>query len=586
MENRILILAPRGRDAEVVQAVIQAHGLAGHRCADGAGLLHELNRDAAAAILTEEVLGDGFDLALGAWLAAQAPWSDFPFVVLASRQPGRRSERALASLRELGNIVLLERPLNPETLGSAARSAVRGRHRQYATRHHLADLQASKRTVDQLNAALESRIAARTAALADANDRLMREIAERERAQASVVQGQKMEAIGRLTGGMAHDFNNLLHVVNLNLQFILRAAAEGRIADCARRAKEAIARGTRLTAQLLSFARAQSLAPKLQDVNALIANLSELIGVSVGSRVTLVLDLAPEPLDALLDGPQLEMAVLNMAVNSRDAMPDGGRLTIRTRAVESAPGDATDELAPAVSSDGPGPGPGRGRGHVQVSVEDEGVGIPPSLLAKVFDPFFTTKPDGQGTGLGLSQVYGFARQSGGSAEVRSTVGTGTTVVLCFPRAERAAGNPVATVAAALEGRPEQEVLVVEDDANVRQGLVEGLRLLNYTVREAADGSAGLQELERRRPSLLLADYLMPGMNGAQLVAAARRLHPGMPILIATGYADMAQVEEVIERRAVLTKPFDLETLAAAVAGELSRAAGCTPASAEAPAPSA
>ena len=579
MENRVLILAPRGRDAEVIQAVLEAHGVKGFACADGVALLRELNRDAAAAIVTEEVLGDGFDLVLGAWLADQPPWSDFPFVVLANRQPGRRSERALASLRELGNIVLLERPLNPETLSSAARAVVRGRQRQYATRLHLADLEASKRTVDELNTELESRIVARTAALADANDRLMREIAERERVQASVVQGQKMEAIGRLTGGMAHDFNNLLHVVNLNLQFILRVAAEGRIADCARRAKEAIARGTRLTAQLLSFARAQSLAPKLQDVNALIANLSELIEVSVGSRVTLVLDLAPEPLDVLLDGAQLEMAVLNMAVNSRDAMPAGGRLTIRTRARAGGFKSGADtDTDPARPSDA--------RGQVEVSVEDDGVGIPPSVLGKVFDPFFTTKPDGQGTGLGLSQVYGFARQSGGSAEVRSTGGRGTTVVLRFPRAERADDDPVAPTTVALEGRPEHEVLVVEDDANVREGIVEGLRLLNYTVREAVDGLAGLQELERRRPSLLLADYLMPGMNGAQLVAAARRLHPGMPILLATGYADMAQVEQVVERRAVLTKPFDLETLAAAVAGELARVVGAAPVPGEVPTPAA
>jgi len=546
MQKRVLIHAPRGRDAEVIAGVLTGQGIDSLVCADTDTLLEGMAREAAAAIVTEEVLGDGFDVALGAYLSAQPAWSDFPFVVLATRQAGRRSARALASLQELGNIVLLERPVNPETLASAARSAVRARERQYATRRHLAAIEASKRTVDELNNELEGRIAGRTADLASANDRLMREIAERERVQGSVVQGQKLEAIGRLTGGMAHDFNNLLHVVNMNLQFIVRMAEDERLAVYARRAKEAVARGSRLTAQLLSFARAQSLVPKLNDVNALIANLNELIEVSAGSRVKVELALAERSLPAVLDSGQLEMAVLNMAVNSRDAMADGGTLTIRTEAVDEAGGR-----------------------FVRVRVSDNGAGIPPSLLTKVFDPFFTTKPVGKGTGLGLSQVYGFARQSGGNAEIQSTVGRGTTVVLTFPRADAeealAAAEPAASLAAPLGG---EQVLVVEDDAQVRQGIVECLRMLGYTVREAVDGVAGLGALKENRPDLLLVDYLMPGMNGAELITAARHLYPGMPILLATGYADMAQVEKVIGRQSVLAKPFDLETLGSAVASEL------------------
>ncbi|WPB56960.1 response regulator [Xylophilus sp. GOD-11R] len=546
MENRVLIHAPRGRDAQVIAGVLSTQGIACLICPDTASLLAEMAREAAAAIVTEEVLGEGFDTALGQYLAAQPAWSDFPFVVMATRQSGRRSARAVASLQELGNIVLLERPVNPETLASAARSAVRARTRQYATRKHLAAIEASKQVVEALNGELESRIQARTADLASANDRLMHEIAERERAQASVVQGQKLEAIGRLTGGMAHDFNNLLHVVNMNLQFIARMADDEKLGVYARRAREAVSRGSRLTAQLLSFARAQSLLPKLNDVNALIGNMRELIEVSVGSRIRVELHLAPGSAPAVLDSGQLEMAVLNMSVNSRDAMPDGGTLSIRTEIV----------------SDGPAP-------TVRVSVSDTGAGIPPSLLTKVFDPFFTTKPVGKGTGLGLSQVYGFARQSGGTSEIRSEVGRGTTVMLRFPLAQAEEAEAIAQLpAAGVDGHPDQQVLVVEDDAQVRQGIVECLRLLGYTVHEATDGAAGLHALERHRPDLLLVDYLMPGMNGAELITAARRLHPGMPILLATGYADMAQVEKVIGRQSVLAKPFDLETLGAAVASEL------------------
>ena len=550
MENRVLIHAPRGRDAQVIEGVLRAQNMTCVVCPDVAFLLAEMAKDAAAAIVTEEALRDGFDAAVGGYLAAQPAWSDFPFVVLATRQSGRRSAQAVASLQELGNVVLLERPVNPETLASAARSAVRARSRQYATRRHLAAIEASKQTVHVLNGELENRIATRTADLASANDRLMREIAERERVQATVVQGQKLEAIGRLTGGMAHDFNNLLHVVNMNLQFIARTADDDRLATYARRAKEAVARGSRLTAQLLSFARAQSLVPKLVDINALIANMSELIEVSAGSRVKVSLALTAAGTPAVLDSGQLEMAVLNMAVNSRDAMPDGGELTIRTETIDTP--------------DGP---------NVQVSVSDNGAGIPPSLLAKVFDPFFTTKPIGQGTGLGLSQVYGFAQQSGGSAEVQSTVGQGTTVLLRFPLAATEAAEAADAAAAAPppSSRPdgaEIQVLVVEDDAQVRQGIVECLRMLRYTVREAVDGTSGLQALRQHRPDLLLVDYLMPGMNGAELITAARQLYPGMPILLATGYADMAQVEKVIGRQAVLAKPFDLETLGAAVATEL------------------
>ena len=546
-----MILAPHGRDAQVIASVLERDRVECVVCADASSLLSELEVAAATAVVTEEALAGGLDESLRDYLVRQPAWSDFPFVVLATRQSSRRSVRAAASLQELGNLVILERPLNPDTLLSAVRSALRARQRQYAARRYLTDIEAGKQTVERLNTELESRIAARTSDLAGANDRLMREIADRERIQSKVVQGQKLEAIGRLTGGIAHDFNNLLHAVSLNLQLITRMGSEGRIADYARRAKESVDCGARLTAQLLSFARAQSLLPRMHDVNAMVSSLQELIEVSVGSKIQVRIELCDGEAWALIDGAQLEMALLNLAVNSRDAMPDGGRLTVRTALKTGADG----------------------RSLVQISVQDTGCGIPETIQAKVFDPFFTTNGDGEGTGLGLSQVYGFANQSGGSAEVSSMEGQGTTVTLRFPQVK---ALPVSEVAAPAQtngsanGQTRTEVLVVEDDIAVRQGIAEGLRLLNYKVREASDGESGLRELRRRMPDLLMSDYLMPGMNGAQFIAAARQINPKIPVLVATGHADMAEVEKLVGVQSVLKKPFDLETLNAAVGNELAR----------------
>lgn len=551
MENRVLVLAPRGRDAQVVLAVLEREKIDTQVCPSSDSFISHLLDGAGAAIVTEEALNTELLQTLGGYLANQPAWSDLPFVILAIRQPHRRPAHAAASLQELGNVVLLERPVNPETLVSAARSALRARERQYRARRYLNDIETTKLTVEHLNGELESRIQARTGDLAGANDRLMREIADRERMQSKIVQGQKLEAIGRLTGGIAHDFNNLLHIVNLNLQFISRLAKDEKIAAYARRAKDSVDRGARLTAKLLSFSRSQSLLPRLHDVNAMVRNLQELVEVSIGSKVQLRLDLDDEAVWARLDGAQLEMALLNMAVNSRDAMPDGGTLTIRTSVSRSQ----------------------AGQHWALISVEDTGSGIPEAIQNKVFDPFFTTKPEGEGTGLGLSQVYGFANQSGGSVEVRSEEGVGTTITLRFALAEIPIEDSE-TVAAlpASESKPDlpTEILVVEDDPDVRQGIVEGLRLLSYRVREASDGESGLRELQRRMPDLLMADYLMPGMNGTDFVAAARKLNPKIPVLIATGYADMTEVERSVGAQSVLKKPFDLETLNAAVTRELAR----------------
>ncbi|MCU4121296.1 ATP-binding protein [Variovorax sp. N23] len=551
MERRVLIHAPRGRDAAVVQQVLHDIQLVAVVCASADAMLAALDQGAAAAILTEESLLQVPEAPLRAWLMAQPSWSDFPFIVLASRDAGGRSRQALALLQTLGNAFVLERPVHTETLARAADAAVRARRRQYATRLHLQQLEDTRAEVERLNTELEVRIAARTHELAGANDRLMAEIAERERAQAALIQVQKMEAIGRLTGGIAHDFNNLLHVVNMNLDLVSRVAKDEKVLGIASRAKGAVGRGAKLTGQLLSFARNQSLLPRLTDVNLLLDGMRELVVVSVGPSVQVELALCAEPAWAVLDANQLEMAVLNLSVNARDAMPNGGTLSISTR------------LCPGVGELPPGD-------YVAVSIQDNGMGIPPHLLSKVFDPFFTTKPVGSGTGLGLSQVYGFARQSGGLALVRSEEGQGTQVEMVFPASHERASAASATIASAPQDHAarRQRVLVIEDDAEVRRAIVESLSMLGYVVSEAADGAAGLRALSAAPHDLLVIDYAMPGLNGAEVIAKAREMVGDIPVILATGYADMAEVGRVLGTQSILIKPFDISTLASAVSKAL------------------
>ena len=551
MEYRVLIHAPRGRDAAVVQQVVGARHAA-PVCANGQDLLAGMSQGAAAAVVTEEALSDeALTAALQQWLSAQPPWSDFPFVVLASKQPGPRPAAALAVLHAMGNVILLERPLNAETLASAADAAVRARIRQYATRQHLDDINRAQAEVQALNSHLELRIEDRTRELAEANNRLMKEIAERERAQAALTQVQKMEAIGRLTGGIAHDFNNLLHVVNMNLELISLYAKEEKVKPVVDRAKSAAKRGAKLTGQLLSFARNQSLLPKLTHVNRLLVGMKDLLEISAGAAVEVNLELCEEQASVIVDPSQLEMAVLNLAVNARDAMPEGGKLTISTCARKHVESDQQLKAGD----------------YVVVTVSDTGPGIPSQLLGKVFDPFFTTKPLGSGTGLGLSQVYGFTRQSGGVAVIRSEIGKGTIVEMYFPAAPADAQDVTESAAAPAitHGVKSRSILVVEDDADVRRVIVECLGLIGYSVTEASNGHEGLEAIGRARPDLLVVDYAMPDMTGAEVISRAREMVGNIPVILATGYADMAAVERLAGKPAILRKPFDINSLGAAVA---------------------
>ena len=554
MEDRVLLLALRGRDSQVVEQLLCKQGLKCRACTSVAELTEQLGAGAGTALITEESLVDADREGLVEWLASQPPWSDFPFVLLATKRSGHRPADALQILEQLGNVIVLERPIHGETLLRAVSSALRGRRRQYEARRHLEELKNAEERLTQLNATLEARISERTVELSRANDQLMQEIAERERAQAALVQAQKMEAMGQLTGGIAHDFNNLLTVVSGNLEMIQRRAADEKTTKQASFAIQAANRAAKLTQQLLAFSRSQRLDLKPVDINALLSGMSDLLERTIGSEARIEMQLTPTAPWALADANQLELAVLNLAINARDAMPEGGVITISS----------------SLESDSEGEGGGSGKRFGVISVCDTGTGIAGDLIEKVFDPFFTTKPVGKGTGLGLSQVYGIARQSGGTVKLRSAVGEGSTVSIWLPLA--AAPRDVAGQGETGD-RPErseigERILVVEDDEGVRRFVVECLEMLGCKVFQAANGSEALDRLTDARPDLMIVDFAMPGMNGAQVATLVRERLPDLPIILATGYADMDAVDEVVAADRVLRKPFQIDELAAAVRAAL------------------
>jgi signal transduction histidine kinase/CheY-like chemotaxis protein len=543
-EERLLLLALRGRDSGVIAQLLDKQGHECQVCSDAADLAHQLCQGAGTAIITEESLLGADRQALDQWLDRQPTWSDFPFILLATKRSGRRPPDAIEVLERLGNVVVLERPIHGETLASAVKSALRVRRRQYDARYRLVELQEAEERLTQLNASLEARIADRTHELSVANNQLQQEISERARMQSALAQSQKMEAIGQLTGGIAHDFNNLLTVISGNLELIKRRAVDERILRLAGFAGEAAARAGKLTHQLLAFSRTQQLTLAPVNLNALAEAMNDLLARTIGPQIEKRWALDPESPWVNADINQLELAVLNLAINARDAMPAGGTLTIST-AVKCA--------APEGLPYGP---------YGVISVSDTGVGIPANVLAKVFDPFFTTKPVGKGTGLGLSQVFGISKQSGGIAHITSTEGRGTTVGIWLPLIPAAAINgDLDCLTAPKMGQPGENILVIDDDDGVRTFVVESLESLGYSVRAAPDGPAGLALIKAEIPDLLLVDFAMPGMTGVDVIKAVQKIKPALPTILATGYAETDTIDQVAGPIRVLRKPFQIDQLA-------------------------
>jgi PAS domain S-box-containing protein len=374
---------------------------------------------------------------------------------------------------------------------------------------------------------------------------------------------QKMEAVGHLTGGIAHDFNNMLQGISGALELMEYRVQDERPEELQHyidAARQSVDRAAGLTSRMLAFARRQALVPTALNPDALIRGMAELIERTVGPSIQLEMHLLDRPVSALCDANQLENALLNLAINARDAMPDGGHLVITTapRALDGAPGGAATGDAGEVT-------PGD---YVEITVSDTGTGMPPDVLAHAFEPFFTTKPIGRGTGLGLSQLYGFVRQSGGTVQLESTPGKGTTVRLFLP----CPAQPVDTAEAptrALARKPGiatagvvgRKVLVVEDEDNVRSLIVETLERFGCRVLQAGDGPAGLDIMQSGQPiDLLITDVGLPGLNGRQLAEACQAVRPGLPVLLITGYAGNA-LEDLPHGHgmAILRKPFSLDT---------------------------
>jgi len=421
---------------------------------------------------------------------------------------------------------------------------------------------------ERLRLALEAMVAERTRELVEANDKLRTEAEERERIEEELRQAHKMEAVGQLTGGLAHDFNNLLAGISGSLEMMRLRTAQGRMTELGRyieAALSSVGRAAALTHRLLAFSRRQTLDPKPIRVDGLVGSMEDLFRRTVGPSIQIETKLAGGGLwPVLCDPNQLENALLNLVINACDAMPDGGHLAIETANV------ALDEKG-AASSDEPlrNVPPGE---YVAVSVTDTGTGMSPTTMTRVFEPFFTTKPLGQGTGLGLSMIYGFVQQSGGHIHLRSEVGQGTTVTIYLPRHLGAVDGAEIDTVAGLPARGTAVVLVVEDELPIRMVIADVLSDLGYTVLEAGDGGSALKILEAGTLiDLLITDVGLPGgTNGRQLADTARQRRPDLKVLFITGYAESAAVRNglIEEGMQVMTKPFALEALAAKIQGIL------------------
>jgi PAS domain S-box-containing protein len=381
-----------------------------------------------------------------------------------------------------------------------------------------------------------------------------RDVTDLKSAQEQLRQSQKMEALGQLTGGIAHDFNNLLTVVVGGLDIITKRADDAKLKRYAENALAAAERGARLTGQLLAFSRVQRLEVRPTFVAPLIENMRPLLRNVLGPGITKQFDLDEAMMPVMADPTQLEVAILNLAINARDAMPDGGVLTFSTRPVRIA-GDSDLENGD----------------YIELCISDTGLGMPSAVAERAFEPFFTTKEVGKGTGLGLSMVYGMARQSGGAARIESTPGKGTAVKLLFRKADDAVAEVGAAsdepVGTAVPFAP-LSVLVIDDDPDVRGFIVNSLEEQGYRVREASDGRQGLAALERETPDLVVLDFIMPGLSGADVARQIREKRPEQPILFVSGYSETEAVKRTAPDAPVLAKPFRADALQKAVRGAI------------------
>ncbi len=640
MIARVLILAPRGRDAAIAAELLARGAIETHVCDSQPDLVEALRQGAGAVMLTEEALAPSAADLID-WVAGQPAWSDIPFVVLANGSRTPRTSLATSRLGDLGNVVLLERPLHADAMLGAVRSALKARARQYEVRDAAATLEQAvvdrtadlEATRDGLEVALEAagmgswdidivtgltrrtlrhdeifgyatkldhwdvesflahvdpsqRDATQAAfsealvsgsldiecsiTTADGRSRcivakgrvrygadgnairmtgVVSDITDRRDADMQLAQAQKMDAIGQLTGGVAHDFNNLLTPIVGSLDLIRRRHKDDeKTQRMIGGALQAAERAATLTQRLLSFARRQALQPRAVDIGKLIDGIVDLIRRSLGPSITVVLDIPAHLSSARVDPNQLELALLNLAINARDAMPGGGRLML---GVSEASVDGRNALGL------------KGGGYVRLVVADTGSGMDQATLARATEPFFSTKGVGKGTGLGLSMVHGLAAQSGGTLKLESVPGTGTTIELWLPASAETGVEPDKPAAEPVVAERAATVLLVDDEELVRSATAEMLRDIGYSVIELASASQALSAIRSGIDAdILVSDYVMPGMTGGQLINELRATGVRIPTLLVTGYA--ATGEDVPGDVTRLAKPFRQVDLAARV----------------------
>jgi len=531
LSERALILAPQGRDALVARDMLGEAGIPGDVVGDIAEFVGELAKGAGFGVVTEEALS-GTDLyAVSGWIQKQAEWSDFPFVLLTQRGGGlERNPEAGRLLELLGNVTFLERPFHPTTFVSLAQSAIRGRRRQYEARARLEEL-------NQLAADLEQRVEERTA--------------EHAAAVAQLHEAQKLETLGQLTGGVAHDFNNLLTPITGALDLLQKKYGDSdpRSGRLLTNALQAADRAKTLLQRLLGFARRQSLMTKPVDIAGLLSGMRDLISSAVGPTIEVHLRHDPALQAALADPNQLELAILNLAVNARDAMPDGGPLTILAEEVAMGP-RSSPKLTPGL--------------YVRLSVIDAGCGMDPETLTRAIEPFYSTKEFGRGTGLGLSMVHGLAAQLGGGFDLTSAPGEGTRVDLYLPIADEAAPAEQRSAVEPLQAIGRRlNVLLVDDEDLVRTATAEMIRDLGHSVAEADGALEALGRLDRGFDAdVVVTDYMMPGMDGGALARRIAETHPDVAVLLITGYTGPTNDVMHLPR---LAKPFGQSEIAASIA---------------------
>lgn len=664
LSERAVILAPRGRDAVIAASILTDAGLTPTVSNSLRELVTELDQGAGFALLTEESLRAENLHPLASWLDAQPEWSDFPFVLLTQKGGGiERNPAAKRFLDMLGNVTFLERPFHPTTLVSLARSALRGRRRQYEARARLEELHRGAdryrslfESIDagfciinmvfdeqgapidyvfvEANPAFERQTGLQNAvgksmrsmapgheqhwfdvygevamtgarvrfeqnaealgniwydvyafrvgepqarqvavlfndiserrkmeiALRESEERLLRlnetledRVIERtqalEQAQEALRQSQKLESMGQLTGGVAHDFNNLLTPIVGSLDLLhRRGVGTERERKLIEGAVQSADRARMLVQRLLAFARRQPLRATAIDIGSLVGNLADLVASTCGPRIKVIIDVADNLPPARADANQIEMALLNLAVNARDAMPDGGALTISATLDQVSAG----EVAGLKTG-----------GYVRLSVADTGFGMDEDTIAKAIEPFFTTKGVGQGTGLGLSMVHGLAAQLGGGLTIDSALGKGTQISLWLPMSDAQPETALASPELDDRGRGCGIAMVVDDEDLVRASTAHMLSELGYTVVEAHSGEEALRLLGRSDAvDLLVTDHLMPGITGTDLAMQLRTSRPEIRVLIVSGYAEGNGISPELPR---LTKPFKQHDLALSLA---------------------